>query len=381
MTLIPVVIPPEILKLKNATLPAKLVLALYHDNPDISRSRVIRATGLTVPGLRKLMQRLIAKGWLTGCKIFFDGRSFFRGKVHIIPELIHASQQLGSGHSVPENQTAEFEQKVAPDHPVTKLPAAASTLVIPGEVLDLRGVIASEKFVLSFYAAHPIAQNEQVFAALGVSRSGLKKVKNRLQDVGMLIKTDAGFHIRVPGLIHVDGPEGGHFMPETEAIKTGKIVAPLVVRKVRSCEAIWNEWQALIKKSCEEGSPAIVFAGITESFIERMKEEALESPERKAVLSIMKNKVNYYTSLQYVRNYCPKELQDDCVKMLKTFDSSKPEELTVLRERVERVLVAGGDPQNLIEFAGGARQLPKGKPRLQLMNAKVAPTTGGGLQG
>jgi hypothetical protein len=67
--------------------------------------------------------------------------------------------------------------------------------------------------------------------------------------------------------------------------------------------------------------------------------------------------------------------------MLKTFDSSKPEELTVLRERVERVLVAGGDPQNLIEFAGGARQLPKGKPRLQLMNAKVAPTTGGGLQG
>ena len=59
----PVTIPLQILALKNAKLPEKLLLSMYAADP--VTTRVLRALSMTRAGLRRLEQRLIDKGLLS----------------------------------------------------------------------------------------------------------------------------------------------------------------------------------------------------------------------------------------------------------------------------------------------------------------------------
>jgi hypothetical protein len=321
----PVVIPPEILTLSSAKLPEKLILAMYAADPEARR--VFRALSMTGAGLRKLKQRLIDKGLLT-----------VTGARHVvhIPGFVRIERQTG-GHFVPASPTSKNEKKVARRVSRTKQ-AEIQPLIVPAELLEFKYLMASEKILLAYYADHPAAQTNAVLKNLRVSRAGLKKLKRGLIDKRVLIQTGSGCTIRLPRLVLVQGSRGGHFIRESEALKSGQKAA-CPAPKLTPVRDVYKDWQDHIKWLRRQRSTTeSECLSSTTTRIKQMEEECPEGPERETALAGMKEKEDYYFAADFVYDNIPRRYEEKFMTMI---GSASPEQLVMLREKVEGMMLAG----------------------------------------
>jgi hypothetical protein len=317
--------PPEILSLKGAKLPEKLLLAMYAADPEASR--VFRALSMTGAGLRKLTQRLVDKGLLT-----------VAGARHVVhlPGFVYNQHRTG-GHFVSASSTLKNEKKVARTVSKTTQPRI-HPLLVPAELLAFKYLMASEKVVLAYYAAHPAAQTKAVLNNLRLSRAGLKKLKRGLIDKRVLIQTGNGCTIRLPGLVLVPGSRGGHFIRESEALKSGQKVA-CPAPKLTPVRDVYNDWQDHIKWLLRQPDPrASDCLSSTTERIKQILEECPEGPMREAALAKMKQKADYYFAADFVYDNIPRRYEDKFMTML---GSATPAQLILFRKKVEGMMLAG----------------------------------------
>lgn len=321
----PVTIPAEILSLENANLSEKLTLALFAANPEITESRVRRLVGIKQDGLRILKDRLVQKRFLTQ-----------RGGRHLIcvPGLVYRDDPEG-GHFVPEFKGQENGQKVAPPEPTITHPNGG--IAIPAEILDLKGVGASEKFLLTVYATNSNATNAVALRVLGISPAGLKKLKGRLIRGGLLTREGAGYRIQVPGMVFIADAEGGYFIPETEAIKSGKIVAP---RVVKTAIDITQEWQAAVQHFEAVGQTRMsTFLVMTTEAIKEIETETLaDDPFREQALGCLRSFETIYFDHAFLFDQIPKSFWQQGIKLLA---NATMEQLEAFRQKAEGLMLAG----------------------------------------
>ena len=321
----PVVIPPGILSLRGAKLPEKLMLAMYASDPEARR--VFRALSMSGAGLRKLKQRLVDKGLLT-----INGA---RHEVHL-PGFVYIERPAG-GHFVPASPTAKNDKIVARRVSKTKQ-ADIHPLVVPAELVGFKYLMASEKVLLAYYAAHPAAQTKAVLNNLRLSRAGLKKLKRGLIDKRVLIQTGNGYTIRLPGLVLVQGSRGGHFIRESEALKNGhKVACP--APKLTPVRDVYKAWQDHIKWLLRQPDPrASDCLSSTKERIKQMEEECPEGPLREAALAAMKGKEDFHFAADFVYDNIPRKHEDKCLAMI---GSATLEQLGMFREKVEGMMLSG----------------------------------------
>jgi len=321
----PITIPVEILALKNAKLPEKLLLAMYAADPKAARLR--RALNMTGAGLRKLEDRLIQKKRLT-----VDGA---RHMVHI-PGLACIGQP-DDGHFISDPCATKNEKKVARRVPKTTH-TTITPLLVPAELLDIKHLLTSEKLVLACYVSNPSITNECLLATLGLSLSGLKKLKQGLRQKNVLVPSDNGHVVRLPGLVLVRDSEGGHFISESDAAQSGHKVA-LPAPKLTPAAEIYAEWLRYIKYL--RGMRDTQFGELqsyTSKMIRRVENESPDSPEREVALTRMKQKENLYFALQFVYENIPRKHEANYMKLVV---NGTPEQLAAFRERVEGMTLAG----------------------------------------
>lgn len=334
----PVVIPAEILTLENANLSEKLTLALFAANPDVTEWRVRRVVGIKHDGYRKLTRRLIQKGLLTQ-----------RGGGHkvCVPGLVYKDDPEG-GHFIPESKAIENGQKVALPEP--SLAPPDNGIVIPSEILDLKGVGASEKCLLTVYAKYPNAQNALALRLLGTSPAGLKKMKGRLIQTGLLIREGASYRIQVPGMVFVGNPDGGYFVAEIEAIQSGQIVAP---RVVKTALAILEEWKKAVDYFEEQDQmPVSTFRFLTTSSIKEIESDTLPSdPLRQKALDILRRYETIFFAFAFLFDQTPKSFWKQGKKLL---NGATIEQLEAFRQKAEGLMLVGSTPRKRLELFNSA---------------------------
>ena len=314
-TLKPIVILPEILGLKDTKLSEKLLLAIYCAAPATSRAR--RAISMTRAGLCKLEQRLIQKGRLT---VIGD-----RHAVHV-PGFEYVSHPDG-GYFVAATSASKNENKIA--RRVSQKPQTDITpLKVPAELLDFKYLLASEKVLLAFYLTNPTASNECVLAALGISESGLKKLKHELRNKKVLVPSDNGYVIRLPGYVMAKDSQGGHFVPDSEAVKSGYEVT-LPAPKLTPARDILKSWASAIKNLTSgsgTGAAPSYLLSLTGKSIKQIEVESPEGPEREAALAMMRESENFLfaknmikkseaEAIEWVHNSTAEQLVDFRVSM------------------------------------------------------------------
>jgi len=321
----PVAIPPEILALKNAKLPERLLLAVYAADP--ATTRVLRAMSMTRAGLRKLEQRLIDKRLLSVAGA--------RHMVHV-PGLVCIDHGEG-GHFVPVSSTTKSAKKVASRASKTAQ-AEGRPLVVPAELLEFRYLSAAEKVLLAYYVANPSAPNGRVVKTLGVSSSGLKKLKRGLLDKGVLVKIEGAYAIRLPGLVLVRDSDGGHLFPESEALNRGhKVAHP--APKLTPAKDLYDYWKSSLKKMCRQpDTTPSFFLSMTTKTIRRIEVESPVTPEREAALSKMKRAENVFFARDFVYDNIPRKYE---AKFMELVNSATPEQLAALREKAEGMMRVG----------------------------------------
>ncbi len=348
MLLKPVTIPVEILALNNAKLSEKLLLAMYVADP--KARLVLRALTMTSIGLEKLKQRLVDKRLLTRC----DGRN-----VIAVPGLVYAERSDG-GYFVSSSSATNTENKVA--SPVSRTtPPNLTPLLVSAELLYCKRLIASEKVLLAYYIANPVVQNERVVGALGISRAGLKKLKRGLLQKQVLVPGDAGYEIRLPGLVLVRDSEGGHFIPESEASVNGKKVA-LPAPKLTPANEIFREYNRYLEYSTGQGKKPSDHLECAAIMRKRVVDESPEGPEREAVLKLLKRAEDSFFAMQHVRDNIPQPKVKQCLDMIAEAAEFAPEKLETFREQVEGRRLAGIAPQKLLGMFLDAIELPPQPP-------------------
>lgn len=327
-SLTPVTMPVAILTFKKAKLPEKLLLAMFAADPKATRVRLVMS--MTRAGLRKLEQRLVQKKLLS----LESGRYM----VHI-PDIVHIDQ-LNDGHFVSSSHATKNQKKVA--RPLSKTtPTDITQLPVPEEILRTKYLKASEKVLLAFFTANPSSTNERVLATLGLSSSGLKKLKSGLLRKRVLISTGTGFTIRLPGYVLVRDSNGGHFISEPDAAKTGyKVATP--APKLTPAADIFDAWAIRDKKLLRPGTPFGELQSYTAKMLRRVESESPDSPEREVALRRMKQKEDFYFALQFVYENIPRRHEPHYTKLI---CNGTPEQLAAFRERVEGMTLAGGLPE------------------------------------
>ena len=312
----PITIPPAIMAI-TATPAEKLALAIYAADPVITPWRVHRALSVTPVGLKKLKARLRGKGFL-------------------------------EGHKVSVFKASENVHKVAPPD--------ASPLYVHAELLDIRYLLASEKVLCAFYAAHPDAINERVCRELGISPSGLKKLKRGLIDKLVLVPTSAGHTVRLPGYVLIREKAGSRFIPEAEAIASGHVVTLPSPRLVPAMD-IYRAWSAHFDYLISKNESPSTHLWYTEKMIKRVEAESPDSPERDTVLETLRNLSNVDYAMDFVSSNAPK---NDEQRLVNQISSGTPEQWAAFRVQVEGAQLAGIPPQKLLGYLGEVQQAAAG---------------------
>jgi|EBPBio282013_DNA_FD.fasta_scaffold06620_6 hypothetical protein len=315
----PVVIPPSILNLKKVKLAGKLLLSMCAADPREKIVRLRRALRITRPGLRKLEQRLVAKGLLIQQR-------------H--QRMVHVEQldgHFGSELTIPENK-----KKVV--RPPSSAPAPETcALVVPPELLECRYLAASAKMLLAYYAAHPSASNACVVDTLGISLAGLKKLKRALIAKRVLAQADDSYTIRLPGHVLLQSSEGGHFIPESEAVKNGHEIAH-PAPKLTPAQDVYNNWLSTLEQM--RGNPDTTQSyclNFTANRIKQIETESPEGPEREAALAAMKEAANVF----FARNVLGDIIKKYEARVLTWTANATPEQLAAFREKIEGMMLAG----------------------------------------
>ena len=308
-----ITIPPALMALADTTPAEKLLLAIHAADPYIAPWRVHRSLSVTRVGLTKLTGRLRDKGLLMG-------------------------------HKVSVLEASENEYKVP--HP------AVSTLVVHGELLDIRFLLASEKVLLAFYVAHPDATNGQVATTLGISPSGLKKLKRGLLDKHVLAPTAAGYTVRLPGYVLIRDKAGSRFIPETEAVASGHVMTSPPPRLVPAMD-IHRTWSEHFEYLISRNSPPSAVLRYTEKIIKRIETESPEGPERDRVLETLRDMANANFAIGFVAENAPKKNERHLIDQI---THATTEQWAAFREKAEGMQLAGIAPQKLLGFFGTGQQ-------------------------
>jgi len=115
------------------------------------------------------------------------------------------------------------------------------SLQIPPAILAIRDATPSEKMLLSIYLNEPSVSSYRTIRILGVSRSGLKKIKGRLIAKGLLRPTIDGYRVIAPGLVPASEGGKGHFVTKSEAGSEMEKVAPRL-RRMASIKEIQRDY-------------------------------------------------------------------------------------------------------------------------------------------
>lgn len=308
-----ITIPPAIMAL-DATPAEKLLLALCAADRRTAEWRLRRALSVTPAGLKKLKARLREKGFLQ------------------------------EGHKVSVLEASENAHKVAP--------LDTSPLVVHAELLDIKYLLASEKVLLAFYAAHPDATNEPVTTELGISPSGLKKLKRGLLDKKVLVPTSGGYTVRLPGYVLVRDESGGHFVPEKEAEENGHKINLPSPRLVPAMD-IHRTWLVHFDYLIGINSPPSSVLRFTEKIIKRVETESPEGPERDRVLETLRNMANANFAIGFVAENASKKNEPQLIDQI---IHAMPEQWAAFREQAECMQLAGIPPQKLLGYFGAGRQ-------------------------
>jgi hypothetical protein len=342
MALKPVEIPVAILNLTDATLSEKLLLALIAASTDGKYKPACRALGISKAGLRKLTARLAEKRLLTET----NGHRL----IHI-PGFVYKLPPAG-GSFVSSSEGAIIQKKVAPRQVLAETALDASPLTIPAELLDFKYLTASAKMLLAVYVTNPGATNSQVINLLGISLSGLKKIKRALLARHVLVAAANGYTVRLPGLLLVEG----HFLSEAEAVQNGHKVPPtprLIPARIIAKELD----RALLQlRHRRDTIPSQLFDRVGRA-LQLIESQSPEGPEREAILKKVRDMENFYFAWTYVFENVPRVHELQCTKLI--FNAT-PDQLAVFRERAEGLKLAGNAPKKLLRFFNDASHVDDG---------------------
>jgi len=295
----------------------KLLLAMCAADSRIIEWRLRRALSITHAGLVKLKARLLEKGWLL------------------------------MGHKVSDFKAPENEQKVAHD---------ARPLIVHSELLDIRYLLASEKLLCAFYVAFPDATNVRVSDELGISPSGLKKLKSGLLEKKVLVTTTAGYTVRLPGYLLIRDELGGHFISEKEAEETGHKISLPTPRLIPAMD-LFRKWSAYSDYQHRINGSLSACLHYTDKMLKRIEIESPEGAERDMVLATLKNMADANFAIGFVAENAPPITE---LQMLDQISKATAEELAAFRVHVEGSQLAGIPPQKLLGFFGAGQQVGDG---------------------
>jgi hypothetical protein len=170
-------------------------------------------------------------------------------------------------------------------------------------------------------------------------------------------------------MIHVESPDGGHFIPESEAIKNGQIVAP-ALKKVTPAMVIWKELLRLTREFMADGGEwARTLQAVTADSIRQVMAESPEGPERDEVLYLMRHNENVFFAYAFTFDHVPKRHWSECKEQLAT---ATADQLAAYREKAEGMKLDGIPTQKLIGmFSSPAARNPQPEIQSQLVS-KVA---------
>ena len=327
-----VAVPWDILAVKRATLSEKLLLAILAGDPHAKH--LTRALGIGSAGLRKLKQRLIDRQFL----IPNGARSI--NHLHGLTSVLDA----GRGYNVSGIPVAKTVETVT--RPLSKVTALdTQPLVVPAELLDFPHLSASEKLLLAFYAAKPAAPNNQVLEALGVSRAGLKKLKRRLVAKHVLVPTEKGYSIRLPGLVFTRDADGGHFLSESDAVQNeNKIALPAPrLTPAKDIAVVWERHLKHLFVSARTRPRDI--QKYTAQMIRRVQAESPDGSNRDAVLAKMQIMEDKHFALQLVADNIPSK---HFPKYYNLMTDATPAQLATFRKHAEAMWLDGlSEPRQL----------------------------------
>jgi hypothetical protein len=211
----------------------------------------------------------------------------------------------------------------------------------------------------------PGAQNRQIFDALNLSKSGLKRLKRDLIRKHVLISCDTGFTVRLPGLILIRDGEGSHFVPESGAAKTGykmDLPAPRLTPPSDLLKIWTEEMNDITKRPCEY--PPWHPVSLTAGMVKRVEIECAEGPERDRVLATMKEAGDRI----FARNF----VLESAHKLLAIVDSATPAQLAAVREKAEGLMLSGrAEPKLLGMFTTAISQQPNPEGKHCKMSLRI----------
>ena len=191
--------------------------------------------------------------------------------------------------------------------------------------------------LLAYYVANPSASHGSVVQTLGISSSGLKKLRRGLLDKHVLVEIGGAYTIRLPGLVLVRDSHGGHFVCESEAVKSGyKIAHP--APKLAPAKDVYRHWESSLKQMCRQPdtTPSYLLSATTNA-IKRIEAESPEGAEREAALLKMKKAENVF----FARAVLDEIVKKCEAKALEWVGNATPEQLVTFRQKVEGKILAG----------------------------------------
>ena len=335
-----VTIPSEIINLTRSKPPEKLLLALLASTPDGKYTRACWALGISKAGYRKLRQRLIKKEFLTDVN----------GHVHIhIPGYAFKHSPVG-GSFVRILSVPKKGEKVSTQLPISTPSTGHQPLMIPSELLSCKHLSASAKLLLAVYAADPGAPNNQVQEVIGISRSGLKKLKGSLLAKRVLIETEQGYKVRLPGFVHMQG----HFVTELQALNSGhKVSSPTPKLTPARMIASKLKKSLSIMRRKRDTTPNCLLCSVSRA-IQEVENQSPEGPDRDAVLAKLRRLEDFYFVWNHIFENVPRIHEQDFMKM---FATATPKQLATIREKAEAKKLAGIPPTKLLGCFGDGKQV------------------------
>jgi hypothetical protein len=236
------------------------------------------------------------------------------------------------------SQNAQARLKNALDKPLS----------IPPAILALNDVTTSSKMLLALYVADASTKNYRALRVLGVSPSGLKKIKRRLIAQGLLRLTVKGYEVVVPGLATTQAGEGGHIVAKSESPPNQEKVA-LTVRKIASLEEIMIECLGSIRESLDspEGFYYETLLMVLRLTMGRIRSDVPEGRERENALVWLTARSNEFVACKFVSHHCPEKFHR---KLGHLIYNAPPEQLSHLANLIGQGQLADKNPTLLLSY-------------------------------
>ena len=191
---------------------------------------------------------------------------------------------------------------------------------------------------------------------MGISASGLKKLKRGLLDKQVLVPISGGYTVRLPGHVLIRDETGSCFVSESEAEASGHVVTSPSPRLVPAMD-IHRTWLAHFNYFISINEPPSFLFFYTEKMLKRVETESPEGAERDRVLETLRNMSNSTFAIGFVAENAPKKNEPQLIDQI---IHATPEQWAAFREQAEGMQLAGLTPQNLLGYFGSGQKAETG---------------------